>query len=202
MYVNLRATIERETAGGADIVTQNTTAQHQWIISAKRGDRIAFNQLILAYQNSVYNLCLNLLGTAEDAEDAVQETFLRVYNRLDSFDESRRFSAWLYAIARNYCRDQLKKPGRHTASWEEVPTWRQPICDPMTLPETLVIQAQTKESVRSFVASLPPEYYEPLALRYWQALSCREISRQLGLPVTTIKSRLFRARKMMASVAV
>src|ERR671928_1092310 len=80
-----------------------------WIEQTLRGDRAAFGQLMHRYAGAVYNLAYRMLGSAEDAEDASQEIFLRAYTRLASFDRDRRFSTWLLSIGSNYCIDRLRR---------------------------------------------------------------------------------------------
>ena len=76
---------------------------------AKAGDHQAFAQLVAQYQRQVYNLCYRMLGSASDAEEAAQETFLRAFSRLKTFDEKRKFSTWLLSIGSHYCIDCLRR---------------------------------------------------------------------------------------------
>src|SRR5262245_11023188 len=80
-----------------------------WVEQSLGGDRAAFGQLMHRYTGAVYNLAYRMLGNPEDAEDAVQEIFLRAYTRLASFDRTRRFSTWLLSIGSNYCIDRLRR---------------------------------------------------------------------------------------------
>jgi len=76
--------------------------ESEWLIKAQRGDPEAFTCLLEAYQRPVFNLCYRMLGNAQDAEDAAQETFLRAYQHLKRYDNSRPFSTWLLSIAAHY----------------------------------------------------------------------------------------------------
>ncbi len=98
---------------------QDTEAQ--WLNLAQKGDPQAFSQLVETYQRPVYNLCYRMLGTAEDAEDASQETFLRAYKSMKRYDNSRPFSTWLLSIAAHYCIDQIRKRRMTIVSIEDLP---------------------------------------------------------------------------------
>ena len=80
-----------------------------WIVRARRGDDEAFSRLVEAYQRPVFSVCYRMLGDAAEAEDAAQETFIRAYTCIDSYDPSRKFSSWLLAIASHYCIDLLRR---------------------------------------------------------------------------------------------
>ena len=83
--------------------------EQHWIEAARGGDREAFGRLVQAYQRPVYNLTYRMLGNAEEAEDAAQEVFIRVYRKLDTFDPQRKFSTWILSIASHYCIDRLRR---------------------------------------------------------------------------------------------
>ena len=84
-------------------------AESEWLQQAIKGDDLAFSRLVEAYQRPVYNLCYRMMGNANDAEDAAQETFIRAYKALNRYDPSRKFSTWLLSIASNYCIDQHRR---------------------------------------------------------------------------------------------
>src|SRR4030067_1086389 len=82
-----------------------------WLIQAQKGDAEAFTRLVEAYQRAVFDLCYRMLGNAEDAEDAAQETFLRAYKFMRRYDLNRPFSTWILSIAAHYCIDQARHRG-------------------------------------------------------------------------------------------
>jgi RNA polymerase sigma-70 factor (ECF subfamily) len=100
-------------------VQENET---QWVLQAQKGDPQAFNQLLELHQRHVYNLCYRMLGNAEDAEDAAQETFLRAYKSIQRYDTSRPFSTWLLSIAAHYCIDQMRRNRYPVVSVEDMTT--------------------------------------------------------------------------------
>ena len=81
-----------------------------WVVQAQHGSDEAFTKLVEAYQTHVYNLCYRMLGDAELAEDAAQETFLRAYQHLHRYDQKRPFATWLLSIAAHYCIDRSTSP--------------------------------------------------------------------------------------------
>ena len=84
--------------------------QAMWITLTRQGNTAAFGKIVEKYQRPVYNLCYRLLGNAVEAEDAAQEIFIRAYTRLESYDDRRQFSTWLFSIAANYCIDRGNHP--------------------------------------------------------------------------------------------
>ena len=98
------------------------SAELDWLKKAQKGDDLAFSYLVEAYQRPVYNLCYRMLGNAGDAEDAAQETFIRAYKALHSYDPSRKFSTWLLSIASNYCIDQHRRRKLPTFSYDALET--------------------------------------------------------------------------------
>ncbi len=173
------------------------TEETVWIEQALQGDDVAFGNLVQSYQRPVFNLCYRLLGTATEAEDAAQETFLRAYTRLHSYDPNRKFASWLLAVASHYCIDQLRRRRFKLVSWDDLPPWSM-LPDPRPQPEEVTISNEAETLIRSLLDTLPPEYRAAVVLRYWQGLSYQDIAETLDTTVSAIKSRLFRARQMMA----
>lgn len=166
-----------------------------WVDQALRGDRTAFGQLMHRYAGAVYNLTYRMLGNAEDAEDASQEIFLRAYTRLESFDRQRRFSTWLLSIASNYCIDRLR---RRRFSWLTLDDAAFAVPTKERGPERTALDHEQQAIVQRALQKLPENYRTVTVLRYWSDLSYEEISKVTGLPESTIKTRLHRARHMLA----
>ena len=174
--------------------------EKHWIARARQGDDEAFTQLVARYQRPVFNLCYRMLGDLTEAEDAAQETFIRAYTRLASYDPKRKFSSWLLAIASHYCIDRLRRRRFSLVSWEDLPPWRW-LPDPHPQPEEVALQHEAQRHVRALLDTLPPDYKAAVILRYWHELSYQEIAEVLDSTLPAIKSRLFRARQMMAQAA-
>lgn len=172
-----------------------------WITRARQGEAEAFLRLVERHQQAVYNLCYRMLGNAEDAEDAAQETFLRAYRNLTRYDPVRPFSTWLLSIAAHYCIDLLRRQRmvfsldddvERDASFARLADPTQP--DPQE-------QAERNEQsllVQRLLLQLAPLDRAILILRYWHELPETEIGEHLGLTVSAVKSRLHRARRTLA----
>jgi RNA polymerase sigma-70 factor (ECF subfamily) len=166
-----------------------------WVGQAKQGDMQAFCELVEAYQRPVYNLCYRMLGDAQDAEDAAQETFLRAYKSLKGYDSSRAFSTWLLSIAAHYCIDQIRRR-RPVVLIEDLPTPDLP--DGGLDVESKLSRKEERIQVRALLDALEPTDRAVVVMYYWYDLSYTEISQALSLSESAIKSRLHRARRAMS----
>jgi RNA polymerase sigma-70 factor, ECF subfamily len=162
---------------------------------ALQGDRDAFSQLMHRYAGAVYGLAYRMLGSPQDAEDASQEIFLRTYTNLARFDRTRRFSTWLLSIGSNYCVDRLR---RQRMQWLTLDDVAYSVPSQERGPEGGMVQREQREIVRNALESLPEGYRLVTVLRYWNDLSYQEIAQATGLTESTIKTRLHRARNMLA----
>ncbi|MBX6764775.1 MAG: sigma-70 family RNA polymerase sigma factor [Rubrobacteraceae bacterium] len=158
------------------------------------GDVRSYEELVRRYERLVWRVLYPYSRREVSAEDLVQETFLRAYDRLESFNPEYRFKTWLLAIANNLGVDTLRRrkdvvefiPEVHSAPEAEGP-------------EDEAVEADLSRSIQRMVVDLPESYSVPLILRYAEGLSYAEISEVLGISVPAVKSRLFRARNMLAS---
>jgi RNA polymerase sigma-70 factor (ECF subfamily) len=154
------------------------------------GDTAAFEPLVLRYQRPFYTIALRMLGCADEASDAVQNAFLKAYQNLALFDGRRRFFSWAYRILVNECLNaQRARPS-------------EPLVDePLVLDDPLDALAadERKQQVQRAVAALPHDYREVVVLRYFAELSYEEISDAIGVPVKTVKSRLYTARQRLTA---
>jgi RNA polymerase sigma-70 factor (ECF subfamily) len=173
--------------------------EQQWISSARRGDRYAFGKLVQAYQIPVYNLTYRMLGNAQEAEDAAQETFLRAYRRLGTYQPDKKFSNWILSIASHHCIDRLRRRRFTWLSVEDNPTlnWLTSDEEP---PDEAALRMERAAAVRTLLDRLDPNYRAPIVLRYWHDLSYKEIAQILDLTEAAVKSRLHRARLQLATL--
>lgn len=181
----------------------NNPEQSRWLTRTKYGDRQAFNNIVQKYQRPIYNLCYHMLQNVDESEDAAQEIFLRAYSKLNLYDDRRQFSTWLFSIASHYCIDRLKRPRVRWISWDYLaPGHLSPEDQNTPQPERVLIEMETIQEARALLNSLSSEYQAAIILKYWYSMSYQEIAQTLDTTVSVIKSRLFRARRMMAQAAI
>lgn len=166
----------------------------QLVRRACTGDQSAFGVLVERYSGALYNQAYRMLGDAHEAEDAVQEVFLRAFRRLDSYDPERRFITWLLTIGSNYCIDRIRRR-RHTwLTLDDVAFW---LPSTEAGPERSALRTERRDMVQRALQTLPEGYRSVTVLRYWHDLSYQEIAAALDLTEPTVKTRLHRARKML-----
>jgi RNA polymerase sigma-70 factor (ECF subfamily) len=172
--------------------------ERAWIEQALKGDRVAFGHLVRAYERPVYNLTYRMLGDPAEAEDAAQETFFRAYSKLATYKPERKFVNWLLSIASHHCIDRLRRKSRAPQLSLDGPLPPQWITSNAPRPDQVVDKRQERERVRESLDTLPPDYRAAIILRYWYNLSYREIAGVMDTTESAIKSRLHRARRMLA----
>jgi RNA polymerase sigma-70 factor (ECF subfamily) len=171
------------------------------IQQVRGGDQAAYAELVGCYQKPVYHLCLRMLGDAGDAEDAAQETFLRAYLQLATYDASRSFKTWLMAIASHYCIDRLRRKRVKLLSLDDEPLVQVlGLRCPSALPEEVALHGEQASRMQRALTHLPAETRKVVALRYWGDYSCEEIAEATGSSVNAVKSRLHRARAALANL--
>ena len=175
-------------------LAMNESPDRDLIFRARRGETDAFGELVSRYQAAVFNVCYRLMGERREAEDMTQEAFIRAYTRLESYDPERPFGPWMRRVAANLCLNRLESlPITQPVIDEE----RDPD-DPGQRPEPVAEAHDEAEHLRLVLCSLPPHYRAVLELRHYQELSYEEIAETLRLPLSDVKSHLFRARKLLA----
>jgi RNA polymerase sigma-70 factor (ECF subfamily) len=170
-----------------------------WVQEARAGNQQAFSRLVSAYQRPVYNLTFRMLGNAQEAEDAAQETFLRAYARLRQYDVEHKFSTWLFSIANHHCIDRLRKRRTNHVSIDDNPVL-QNLEELSPQPEENLLDQEQAAELQRLIDRLEPEYRTPLILRYWEDYSYEQIADVMALTIPAVKSRLFRARKQIADL--
>jgi RNA polymerase sigma-70 factor (ECF subfamily) len=175
-----------------------SSTEAQWIAEAKTGDKEAFSNLVEKYQRPVYSVCYRMLGTPTAAEDAAQEAFIRAYQALDRYDPERSFATWLLSIASNYSIDQLRKKKVTILSMDsEKHAWLAPP-DPGPSPEKAALEKEKQALVQAMLTELAETDRAAVILQYWHDYSYEEIAETLQLSTSAVKSRLFRARRLLA----
>ncbi len=170
----------------------------EWVQAAMEGDQDAFAELVYTYQDAVYNLCYRLLYERTEAEDAAQEAFLRAYLNLQRYDPSRSFKTWLLTIASNHCIDRLRRRRLKWLSIEDEVLPNLTLSSDEPEPEDVSIMNEQSAALQSILGELSPDYRAAVVLRYWYDYSYNEIADILDTTESAIKSRLFRARQILA----
>lgn len=163
------------------------------VAAAARGDEAAFTAIVRMHADAVYGHALRFFGDPQAAEDATQEVFIKVFRTLASFDGRARLSTWLYRVTRNVCLD-IVRAGKRTPS---------PV-DPVTLEPLSTADFSDDvvfgEALEQAVATLAPEDRDAFNAITLFGLSYLEAGETLGVPAGTVKSRVFRARRALASL--
>jgi RNA polymerase sigma-70 factor (ECF subfamily) len=177
----------------------STDNEQELVARVKQGDVEAYGDLVGLYQTSVFNVCFRLLGERTEAEDLAQEAFLRAYRRLELFDDKRPFGPWIRKIATNLCLNHLKWQTNYLSTmYEEEYTSNQ--VSHSTKTELIVHHNELQDSIRMALLKLPYQYRIAIELRHFQDMSYEEMASYLGLPLNTIKSHLYRARKKLSKL--
>ena len=171
------------------------------------GESRAFDELVSRYQNRLLNFVYRTTGDRERAEDLVQEVFVRVYRHIHRFDRSRKFSTWLYTIASNLAKNELRNRSRNPLvlfqtirrNWEDDDRPLQ-FEDPGTRPDDLYRKRHLREAVEEAVEKLPPHHRNVFVLRELEGKSYEEIAEITHCNLGTVKSRLNRARNAFAEI--
>lgn len=157
------------------------------------GDRSAFNELMAAHEDRVFAICLRMLRDRSAALDATQETFLTVFRKADRYQAKAAFSTWLYRVAVNTCYDALRRTRRRPT--DPLPEHTDP-ADPSS--EDGFASADVRPAIEDALAALPMEFRAAVTIVDLEGLALQTAAEMLGVPVGTVKSRVFRGRKLLA----
>ena len=178
-----------------DIALNGTAAgvEDRLAVRCRSGDAAAFDELVSRYQLRLFRFAFRLLGDRSEAEDAVQETFLRVYRALSSYRPDGFFSSWIYRITLNECRRRIR--GRKP----NLPLEFALLPDNLPDPQSAVMTNERHRELRAAVDSLPEHYRLVMVLFYFEEMSVEEVSRTLSVSVSAVKVRLHRGRDRLAA---
>ena len=179
------------------------TSDERLVEHALEGNRTAFETLVRRHQRALVNHLYRLSGQREEAFDLAQEVFIKVYQSLASFDSKYRFTTWLYRIASNCAIDHLRRKQPHTCSLStggpgaegggEVP----PLAGTAPNPDDVVQLRELEAGLERAIGVLPAGYRQLILLRHRHHCRYDEIARITGLPMGTVKNRIFRAREIL-----
>ena len=157
------------------------------------GDEDAFAELLTRYKNLVYSVILRMVNDMEDANDLAQEVFIKVYKNLDKYQLEYKFSTWLIRITTNHVIDYRRKKKQETVSMDDM------VYEPANniTPEKEYISREEKQGLAEVIGDLPDIYKIPIVLYHQQGLRYQEIADIIGEPLSKVKNRIFRGRKML-----
>ena len=173
--------------------------EHLLVTAAKAGDAAAFDELVNRYEKKIFRLTMNITRNREDAEDAMQDAFMKAFSHLDRFQEDSRFYTWLVRIAANEALMRLRKRRPNQFSLDEpiesdddfIP---QQIEDWGPSPEQRFAQTEMRDILRGVIEELAPDFRVVFLLRDVEGLSTEETAETVGISEAAVKSRLLRAR--------
>ncbi len=186
-------------------LSEKAKRDYYLVVKARdHGDQSAYAELLKIYRDSLYYIMLRMTHNQTDAEDLTIEAFGRAFRSLRSYNHEFAFSTWLYNIATHNCIDYLRKSRRilftdHGISEDEPGVQPEMVFDGPD-PEEQVIEKQKIRMMREVVDNLKPHYRILVELRYFKEWSYEEIARELGLPLGTVKAKLFRSRDLLYQI--
>lgn len=172
------------------------------INSALKGKQDSFDRLMRKYYNLIQNLIKKIIYEKDDVEDLTQETFIKAFNSLRKFNKEFAFSTWLYKIATNNCIDYIRRKKLVTYSIDKVfkeydNQKSYDIADESFVPDRKIIESQKEKILDRAIESLPKKYKDIIILRHKYEMNYYEISKELKIPIGTVKAHLFRAREFL-----
>lgn len=173
------------------------------ILRAKKNDQKAFNYLLDTYWDAVYGFQLKRTHNENDAEDITIQTFSKAFDKINTFDKNFTFKTWLIAISKNIHIDLLRKEKNsiiRIISKDEREAFE--ILDESPSAEDKLITEQHLAKLLRDIKKLKPHYQEVINLRYFQELTYKEISKELDEPMSNIKVKLLRAKKLLAEIII
>ena len=167
---------------------------------ALQGDQACFGQLIERWQRKIYGFICRYVGNSSDAQDLTQDTFTKAYRNLDRLSDPARFSSWLYKIALNECRMRFRRQRRvHSVSLQDErdDPARPELAVETVTPETELAAKEDRELLQEAFSELPEEQKAVILMKEYQGLKFHEISEILGIPLSTVKSRMYLGLKTL-----
>ncbi|HBI00277.1 MAG TPA: sigma-70 family RNA polymerase sigma factor [Flavobacterium sp.] len=172
------------------------------IEKATNGDQVAFTSLLDMYWNEVYGFMLKRTENETDAEDITIETFAKAFDKIANYNPEFQFNTWLIAIAKNVHIDMLrkKKISLFVDITDEEDHQAYNVADTTPSAEDKLITEQNLSRLLEYIKELKPHYQEVIQLRYFQEMSYQEIAEQLNEPLSNVKVKLLRAKKLLAEI--
>ena len=188
--------------GTTALSLEGLVAEDADVVRLRRGDLNALSELITRYQNRLYRYLLRIVREPAEAEDLFQQTWLKVVEKIRSFDASRNFDAWLFTLARNLAIDHLRRIRPQSLDEPLANSWDSEnvadrIRDQGHTPLEQALAAERRTEIKEAMAELPMIYREVLTLRFEDEMKIEEIAQVTRVPVSTAKSRLRRSLEQL-----
>ncbi len=185
----------------------NASGDADLVVRALAGREDGFEELVRRYQRPIVAYVYRMVGDYDSALDLAQEVFIKVYNSLGRYRPEFKFSTWIYRIAHNASIDHLRRAGNLRTEDMEVAgeggsTFEKPFASKALSPEQETERGERRAEIEEVVRQLAPAYRELIVLRHSHDLSYDEIAEVTGLPLGTVKNRIFRAREAMRELLV
>lgn len=174
-------------------MTQNDKSDEILVKETLQGFLSSYEFLVKKYQKPILRHAKRYFDNYDDAEDAVQETFIRAFKNLSHFDQKKLFKPWLYQIATNYCLDELRKNIKLTKMPEEIFSEERPIIEK-------IIEEEDTKRVQKAVDKLPDKYKLPIKGFYFNNHSYENLAKILKLPLNTLRTRLRRGKEILEKI--
>lgn len=185
---------------GSRLKYKMTTNDENILIEAiKNGNIRAYTQLVDKYKDLVYTLAIRMLKNREEAEEVAQDTFIKVFKSLENFKGDSKFSTWIYRVAYNTCLDRIKKNKKHLNNIA-IDEFTFNKLDTIDNALDNIIKEEKSTLIRNCINKLPEDSSALLTLFYFEELSLEEISKIINIEANTVKVKLFRARKKLATI--
>ena len=177
----------------------STKTDHELTQAVVKGDTAAFNELLNRYKNLVYSVVLRMINCREDADDQAQEVFIKIYRNMEKYSPEFKFSTWVIRIATNHVID-FRRRNKNAAMTDALEDAERAATAPS--PEDTYIAKEQSEMLNAAVDALPEMYRLPIVLYHHQGLSYQEISEIVNEPMSKVKNRIFRARKLLKEALI
>ncbi len=182
------------------VVARTVDEDADLLAACARGRTRAFRGLVEKYKRRAYYVALGLVGSSDDAWDLSQEAFIRIWKGRKSFDPSRPFWPWFYAILANLCKNCLRDREVRTRHAEGIRRMEEGRRDAAGNPEAILQETETQKEVWAAIGRLPFKFREIIVLRHFQDMAYEDIARQIGIPEGSVMSRLYYARKKLREI--
>jgi RNA polymerase sigma-70 factor (ECF subfamily) len=185
---------------GDSSIASEQAQENSWVSASRQGDALAFNRLVLKWEKTIYNVAVRMLQDREEAGDATQEIFLLAFKGIRRFRQDSKFSTWLYKIALNHCitRAKQRPSGIHLSLDDEnaVESRIEQLAATGSQAGEL-LRSEQQRRVQDALSHLQADQQAVIELKFFQEMTFEEIAEVLGVPLSTIKSRLYAGLEML-----